>query len=657
MEVPSQIVKEKIQLLWNKNKGKSFLTFIKENKDVDEYLERLVESDSWFQNKKRAFVCAANGIYKKKTCEVCGKEIELRKACKGRRFCSSHCVTIYNNRNRVYDEETVSRMNSRRKETNLKKFGVEHPMQSAEIQEKHKRTCMERYGVENAIQSKEIQRKRKENCLEKYGVDSYFKTEKVREKYKKTCMERYGVESTFSLEAVRDKAKQTILDRYGCENPFQNKEIRKKAEQTCIERYGVRNASHSDELNKKKRQNNLVKFGCEYPSQNEEVKNKKKKTMNEKYGADTYFQSREFLQKIYNRFQKWKDYVVPLFTSEEYTGSNKGQVYRWKCVKCGNEFEQYIHTTWINQKETYIPRCLNCHPYNINSSCIEKEIVDFVKSIYSGSIIENDRTILNGKELDIYLPESHLAIELDGLFWHNEKSGKDKTYHLDKTKNCAIHGIRLLHIFEDEWLEQQELVKDRIKSCIGLHDTRIFARKCKVKIIEASEANKFLEENHLQGKDSASIRYGLFYNNELVSVMSFGKPRFNDKYEFELMRFCSKKGVQIIGGASKLLKHFERECKPKSLITYADKRYSTGEVYLALGFNKLRDSEPNYWWQKNQMKLSRYQCQKNKLGTILGDSFDSCLTEEENMKLNGWNKIYDCGNIVFVKEYNVNGLE
>lgn len=652
MEAPNQIVKEKIQFLWNKNRGKSFWTFIKENKDVDEYLEKLVESDPWFQDKRRAFVCVANEIYEKKRCEVCGKEIDLRKACNGRRFCSFKCASVCNKK-RVYDEEAIARANKKREETNLKKYGSAHPMQSAKVREKHKQTCMERYGVENAIQSQEIQKKRKENCLEKYGVDSHFKTKEVREKYKKTCMERYGVESTFSVKSVREKSKQTMLDKYGCENPFQNNEIKLKAEQTCLERYGVRNASHSDELNEKRKRNNLDKFGCEYPTQNEEVKQKRKKTMHEKYGSDSYFQSREFLQKTYNRFQRWKDYVVPLFTVEEYTGWNRGQVYRWKCVKCGNVFEQSIHTTWIDRKATNLPRCLNCYPHNTNSSCLEKEITDFVKSIYSGIIIENDRTLLGGKELDIYLPEVNLAIEMDGLFWHNDKSGKDKTYHLEKTSDCLSQGIQLIHVFEDEWLENQEIVKDRIKSCLGLHERKIFARQCVVKAIEANESNKFLDENHLQGGDNASIRYGLFYKTELVSVMTFGKPRFNDKYEFELMRFCSKMGVQVVGGASKLLKNFEQECKPKSLITYADKRYSIGNVYVKLGFDKVKDSEPNYWWQKNQVKLSRYQCQKHKLSSILGTSFNSDLTEEENMELNGWNRIYDCGNIVFIKMYNV----
>lgn len=647
MEYPSEEVKKKIVDLWNRNKGKSFESFIRENNDVDEYLTKMVEVESWFRNKRRAFVCVANGIYEKKLCETCGKEIDLIKACKGRRYCSTHCAMVVEAPKRVYDDEKIARMNVKREATNLKKFGSKHPMQSKLVQDKYKQTCLEKYGVENSSQSDVIKEKVKETCLQRYGVDSHFKTEDVRNKCKQTCLERYGVESTFSADFVKKKVKQTMIERYGCDNPFKNKEIREKAETTCLDRYGTRNVSYCTEIRAKAKSTNIERYGCEYPSQNNEINQKRKNTMVERYGSETYFQSQEFRKKIFDRFQKWNEYVVPMFTSEEYIGTRKKE-YLWKCVKCGNVFEQHIHTTCIDGVYCYIPRCLKCYPYSVGFSNKEKEVLDFVKSIYDGEIIENTRNIIPPKELDIYLPEKKFAIEFDGTYWHSEQQGKGESYHLDKTNACADKGIRLVHIFEDEWIGHREIVEDRIRSILGIGQTRIFARKCIVRDIDSKTASMFLESNHLQGGGNSSIRYGIYFGDELMAVMTFGKPRFSKNYDWELIRFVSKCGVNVVGGASKLLNHF-RSSHSGSIVSYADRRYSDGGLYEKLGFRKVGVSKPNYWYVKGEEKLSRYACQKHKLKNILGDAFDSNLSEFENMSLNGWTRVHDCGNIVFVK--------
>ena len=156
-----------------------------------------------------------------------------------------------------------------------------------------------------------------------------------------------------------------------------------------------------------------------------------------------------------------------------------------------------------------------------------------------------------------------------------------------------------------------------------------------------------MEENHLQGKDTSSIRYGLFFDNELVSVMTFGKPRFNKNYDFELIRFASKLGFQVVGAFGKLLKHFTINFPDKSIISYADRRYSKGKVYLSNGFDLTNASKPNYFYVRGIEKYNRYQCQKHKLKNILGECFDENLTETENMIFNGFSKVFDCGNLVF----------
>ena len=215
---------------------------------------------------------------------------------------------------------------------------------------------------------------------------------------------------------------------------------------------------------------------------------------------------------------------------------------------------------------------------------------------------------------------------------------------------CEDKGYQLIHIFEDEWINQRQIIEDRIKSLLGIYDRKIYARKCEIREIEKAVSDIFLLENHLQGKDNASIRYGLYYQGELISVMTFGKPRFNKKYDFELIRFVSKLGTQVIGGFSKLLKHFGRNFSNASIISYADRRFSKGNVYEKSGFTLMTISKPNYIWANKNNRFSRYQCQKHKLKQILGDKFNPNLSESENMMMNGYNKIYDCGNLIFVLE-------
>ena len=186
-----------------------------------------------------------------------------------------------------------------------------------------------------------------------------------------------------------------------------------------------------------------------------------------------------------------------------------------------------------------------------------------------------------------------------------------------------------------------------IKSRLGLNN-KIFARKCIIKELKSSECRDFLNENHLQGFCQAKINVGLFYEDELVSVMTFSKPRFNKKYEYELIRFASKRNYTVIGGASKLWKYFVNEYSPKSVITYANRRFSNGDLYYKLGFNLLEIVYPNYFYFKEgDLKLySRVKFQKHKLKDVL-DTFDENLTETENMFNNNYKRIFDCGNLKF----------
>ena len=271
----------------------------------------------------------------------------------------------------------------------------------------------------------------------------------------------------------------------------------------------------------------------------------------------------------------------------------------------------------------------------------EREIRAFISKFYDKPIICGDRKLLNGKELDLVFPDVHLAIEFDGLYWHND-SIVDDNYHLMKTELCEKCGHQLIHIFENEWNEHKEIVKSRIKGLFG-KNKRIFARKCEFSAITYADSKKFLDENHIQGNCMSKWRVGLFYENELVAVMTFGKSRFKDEYE--LLRFANKLNVNVIGGASKLFSHFSKSHPEISkIITFADRRWNKGNLYEKLGFAKLYVTAPSYFYIIDRKLHNRVEFQKHKL---VAQGYDKNLTEQEIMKQRGINRIYDCGCIKY----------
>lgn len=284
-------------------------------------------------------------------------------------------------------------------------------------------------------------------------------------------------------------------------------------------------------------------------------------------------------------------------------------------------------------------------PVNItNVSVGEIEVLTYVSSIYNGKIIQSYKG-LKSHELDIYLPEKNIAIEFNGIYWHSDKF-KDSKYHLNKTLTAAKEGIRVIHIFETEWKYKKEIVKSRLKHILNLNKEKIFARKCTIGFIDRNTAKNFLENTHIQGWAGSSVNIGLFYRDNLVAVMTFCKSRFNKDYSWELLRYSSNNS--IVGGASKLLKYFRKHYSG-SIISYSDIRWNTGTLYKTLGFELLRTSSPNYWYFENKANAelhSRLKFQKHKLSSIL-KTFDASKTEADNMRDNGFRRIYDCGNYVF----------
>ena len=295
-------------------------------------------------------------------------------------------------------------------------------------------------------------------------------------------------------------------------------------------------------------------------------------------------------------------------------------------------------------------RCPECFKEKSN---VEREILEYIESIYDNKVIENDRCVLNGKEIDIYLPDDNIGFEVNGILWHSEQFGKDSKYHMGKTKLASSKGVKLIHIFEDEWIEKQEIVKSRISNILNKTEYRIYARKCEIKSVGNSEANQFLDENHLQGKTNALYKYGLYYDNELVSLMTLGNyrkslGRVKRGNEFELIRFCNKLNTVVVGGASRLLKHFIKDVKPSKIISYSDNRWGIGNLYENLGFKFTRNTPPNYYYVVNRRRENRFKYRKD---ILVKDGWDSNMTEHEIMLFRGIYRIYDCGNRLYEKGF------
>jgi hypothetical protein len=287
-------------------------------------------------------------------------------------------------------------------------------------------------------------------------------------------------------------------------------------------------------------------------------------------------------------------------------------------------------------------------------SVFENDIFRYLESICDCSIIRHDRKLLRGKELDIYIPDRKLAIEVNGVYWHSTIF-KNKGYHQEKSIQCGKKGIQLIQIFEHEWVnpDMQKKIKQLLKNKLTQPERVLYARKCNIREIDNTVYTEFLNKYHLQNSANASIKIGCYSKDELVGVLGIGTPRFNDKYEYEVIRLSWKDDVAVVGGLQRLFKYFIRRYRPTSVITYSDLSKFVGTSYLKLGFKTITDkifSEPNYIWVKasrennaNYETLSRYQTQKHKLIALGLGSEDE--TEDEIMERLGYLKIYDSGNI------------
>lgn len=488
-----------------------------------------------------------------------------------------------------------------------------------------------------------------------------------------TVKSRYGVNNVSELQSVKDKI--SVANS--------SETVKAKREMTCMQRYGVQNVSQNAEIRNKlstimksdryltNRANTcLAKYGTVSPMQNEEIKQKQIESNIDKYGTPGHPWTQSTYSKIVSNSNKLKSYIEFKNDPKQYIESNyasKPSIF---------ELQSDLGVTDTPIYDILIANnCADAISHNYSS--IEVEVVDFLTSTCpSIQIIQNDRTIIKPLELDIYLPEYKLAIECNPAATHNSSiqdpwgSGiKHYKYHQNKSIQCQKAGVFLFHIFGYEWKNNRYVIQSMIKNLLNKNDFHYGARQCYICNLNSKDCNDFLIKNHRQGATQSSVRLGLRlkHTDELVSVMTFGKPRNalginnnTSKDDWELSRFCNKQNTTVVGSASKLFKYFISNYEFNTIFSFSDFAHTRGNLYKKLGFSYIHTSAPNYVWCTidDSIHMNRVSCQKRNLRRLFNDdSIDTDnLTERQIMESHNFVQVYDSG-VIRWEYYNLHSGE
>ena len=451
----------------------------------------------------------------------------------------------------------------------------------------------ENYSVDECAKYFNLNKRMFQNILKEYGIKKDRK--KVYEKQKETLLNTKGVENVFQLSDVKDKSKETCLKKYGKEHYSQTIDYKEKNLNTRKERYG----------------NDLYQ------------REKYRKTCMKKWGVENY--SYKHFNEEQMKFENDKEYTINFIKDNNIQSalefSDKSGIKLFASLTLLHRYDLMKDFPRFTSKE-------------------EKELQEFMQEI-DIDFIEHYK-MKSGKEIDIYIPSFKMGIEYNGDYWHSEIF-RNERYHLQKSLEAESEGIFIYHIFGYEWKTIKDKIKNQLRNILNANSFKIYARKCIIKEVSKKDKKQFLEENHLQGNDHSLYYYGLYYNDDLVSLMTFSKPHNTNKIEWELSRFCSKAGCNVIGGASKLFKYFVETHNPQSVISYSNIAHTRGKLYETLGFENTHNSKPSYVWMGKSDIKSRYQTRAKNLNNkgLVG-------TEADIMHNLGYYRIYDCGNKVWV---------
>ena len=556
----------------------------------------------------------------------------------------------------------------KRRRTFIAKYGVDNPFKSDIVKDKIKNTVLDKYGVDNPAKSDIVKSKIKSSMtdekikartektrisnIRKYGVENVSQVELVKAKRTKTFQEKYGVDSALSSRAIQDKIRHTNQIKYGSGSPLGNAAVQSKARKTLFDKYGVEHPLQSEDIRDKFKSTMYSRYGVDAALQSDIFMSKWKATIENRYGNSHTHKVKSIVMKI--RQSKISDEAIRILDSKEamieYINS-----FDWKDRTIGNmseilgvagcTFGRYCNKYGLDDivNKNYFTR-----------SHYEEDIYNILSEYGITNLIRSYRNAIHPYEIDLYSTDYKIGIEFNGDYWHSYPV-KPIEYHQKKSLIAKNKDIFIYHIWEHEWNDKRKkpIIISQLNNLLGNSQNRIYARKCQIKVVESSIAKSFLNENHMQGYRNAKYSYGLYYNDELVSIMTFGQGRFILKNEisnntYELVRFCSKLGYSVVGGASKLFKHFVDNHSPEKIISYCDIAKGRGITYEKLGFKLDKITNCNYVWVSadgTDVK-TRYQCQKH----LIKESDDDSRTEFDIMSSYGYNQIFDCGSYKYIWE-------
>lgn len=569
----------------------------------------------------------------KKICKLCGKEFETtsgrKTVCDNDHF--TECI-ICGNKIKIKYASNIPKTCSPKcrmelmRHTCEEKYGSRDPGNLPKFREKSKQTCLKRYGVDNPSKSEEVISKIKSTWLEKYGVENVSQLDSHKEQVSKTWQEKSDEE----IGVISERRRKTCQERYDVDHPMQSKEIQKRVQQTDLKRYGVLHHITAKEVRIKSDKTKITKYGTIYPTQLESIQNKRRQTCMIKYGVEHPLKSKELIEKLRIHYNE---------TLGHWPGQDVESISKRKQTNIDRYGVPAAFLLPENQNKARDSMLKSGHRR------ISKINLEFQKLLECIGISSTLEYRIENKFYDICILDKKIVIEIDPTWTHcsegNMYDDLDKNYHRDKSKIAQRNGFHCIHVFDwDDW--------DKIISIIS-DSKKVYARNCELVYLDHNQCDLFLQLNHLQGTVSGQIAcLGLVYENKLIEIMTFGNPRYNKNYQWELLRLATQSGYKVVGGASKLFKHFVDDIHPDSIVTYCNLSKFTGEVYEKLGFKHVRNNAPNIWWCRGEKKvISDTLLNQRGYDQLFGTNYGKGTSNHDLMMEHYWRPIYDCGQAVY----------
>lgn len=519
-----------------------------------------------------------------------------------------------------------------RKLTSLRRYGHENVASVVEVKAKAAQTNLERYGTVTSLLNPDVQAKAAKTNLERYGTIHPMQSKEILERQRASVRASTGVDNPMSSQACRDRMRQTFLQHYGVENPMLNAGVRARQQATLQANYGVSNPSHSKVILKRIHGGIQASTGFRYALQSPQIQQKFRDTCKARYGVDYPIQSNEIKLRLYwSKRKPINPKALELISSRDFWLQNQSKM----LIEISEELNIPISTTYYFYHYVH---GFNCPVSKVSQA--EYDLRRFLAQYYEvqpNVPMAQLGDLQSRLSLDCYIPELKLAFEYNGVYWHSEEYRGSK-YHLQKTLACEQLGIRLVHIWEDDWLNHHSLMLRKLLNLIGKADRRVYARQCQIVIPTKAQKAEFYGANHVKGSGGGSVDYALMRESEIVAMISFR----HTSQGWDLNRYATS--CNVPGGFSRLLKHFQRNHEWTRIYTFADRSWSQGNVYLRTGFQLVEEQPPTWYGVEDGLRINRLQYIHEKLQQRFPDLHG---TQFEIMDQAGIRRIWDCGQLKF----------